>query len=144
VQGNELLKTALNRAFFGKLYVDAGKITGHELNEPFDVLLGAYEQYVIGQAAVVLDELTSETKSVGLLMESDADNLDLAGGPTCPILQVSGWRGNRMVDLAGIEPLVSPQVADATHVGWDRGGRVGDVPADAPRRPDTDRRALAW
>ena len=139
VQGNELLKTALNRAFFGKLYVDAGKITGHELNEPFDVLLGAYEQYVIGQAAVVLDELTSETKSVGLLMESDADNLDLAGGPTCPILQVSGWRGNRMVDDAGIEPVNSPQAADATESERNWGGWVGNAPADAPRTPDTDR-----
>ena len=107
VHGNELVKTALNRAFFTKLYVDAGKITGHELNGPFDVLLGAYEQYVIGQAAVLLDELTVETKSAGLPMESDADDRDLPADPTRLTWQVSGWSSTSMVGDTGIEPVTS-------------------------------------
>ena len=43
------------------------------------------------------------------------------------------------VDLAGIEPPVSPQAADATESSWNWGGRVGDVQSDTPRKPDTGR-----
>ena len=47
VHGNELVKAALNKAFFTKLYVECDRITGAELHEPFDVLLGAHEEYMI-------------------------------------------------------------------------------------------------
>ena len=107
VCGNEIVKGALNRAFFAKIYVDAEKITGHELNEPFDVLLGAYEQYVIGQATVLLDELTAETKSAGLLMESGADDHEPSVAPTRLTWQVSGWSRTSMVGDTGIEPVTS-------------------------------------
>ena len=133
------MKGALNRAFFAKIYVDAEKIAGHELNEPFDVLLGAYEQYVIGQAAVLLDELTAETKSAGLLMESGADDRDLPADPTHLTWQVSGWSCASTVDLTGMEPVDRPQAADENRLSWNWGGWAGDVQEGKPRRPDTDR-----
>jgi hypothetical protein len=34
----ETVKTILNRAFFSKLYIDGGKVTDQELNEPFNML----------------------------------------------------------------------------------------------------------
>ena len=105
--GNDIVKTALNRAFFAKLYVDAEKITGHELNEPFDVLLGAYKHYVIGQAAVLLDELPAETKSVGLPMESDAGDHDFATNSAHLTWQASGWSSAATVGDTGIEPVTS-------------------------------------
>jgi site-specific DNA recombinase len=42
---NETVKSILNRAFFTRLYVDGGKVTDHELNEPFDLLSDAYTVY---------------------------------------------------------------------------------------------------
>lgn len=42
---NETVKTILNRAFFTRLYVDGGRVTDHELNEPFDMLQEAYTIY---------------------------------------------------------------------------------------------------
>lgn len=42
-RGNEQVRTILNRAFFARLYVDGRKVTGQELREPFNVLVGAYD-----------------------------------------------------------------------------------------------------
>ena len=42
---NETVKSVLNRAFFTRLSVDGGKVTDHELNEPFDLLSDAYAVY---------------------------------------------------------------------------------------------------
>jgi len=39
---NETVKSILSKAFFSRLYVDGGKVTDHELNEPFNVLFDAY------------------------------------------------------------------------------------------------------
>jgi len=47
---NEPVRTTLNRAFFTRIYVDGGKITAHELNEPFDVLAEGYTLYRREQA----------------------------------------------------------------------------------------------
>ena len=39
------MRVILNKAFFSKLYVDGRKISGHELEEPFDLLHEVYEIY---------------------------------------------------------------------------------------------------
>jgi hypothetical protein len=40
--GNETVRSILNRAFFPRLYIDGLKVTGHELGEPFGILHDAY------------------------------------------------------------------------------------------------------
>ena len=107
VHGNELVKTALNKAFFTKLYVDGGRIAGHEMHEPFDKLLGAYKEYVIAQTSALVDGLTA--KSAGILTDSDAHDLDPAASPNALTWQVSGWSTTSMVGDTGIEP-VTPAV----------------------------------
>ena len=49
-----------------------------------------------------------------------------------------GWPDLRLspIDLTELEPVGFPQAADATDLGWY--WRVGDVPEDASRTPDTD------
>ena len=108
VHGNELVKTALNKAFFTKLYVDSGRIAGHEMHEPFDKLLGAYEEYVIAQTSALLDGLAA--KSAGILTDSGAHDLDSAVPSNALTWQVSGWSKASMVDDTGIEP-VTPSVS---------------------------------
>jgi hypothetical protein len=48
---NETVKSILNKAFFTRLYVDGGKVTDHELNEPFDLISEAYAVYIDREAA---------------------------------------------------------------------------------------------
>jgi site-specific DNA recombinase len=118
--GSERVRSLLNRAFFAKLYVDGEKITGHELQEPFDVLLGAYEQYMIARTSVLLAQATAE--SAETLTDSGADDRELSAASTALTWQVSGWSNAAMVDLAGVEPVNAPQAASATGLGWNRGG----------------------
>lgn len=42
-RGNEAVRIILNKALFGRLYVDGRKITGQEYQEPFDALMEAYD-----------------------------------------------------------------------------------------------------
>lgn len=56
---SEHIRAMLNKAFFARLYVDGEKITGHELREPFDRLLGAYEEYVIAKTSSMIEELAA-------------------------------------------------------------------------------------
>jgi hypothetical protein len=44
-RSGEGVRAILNRTFFTRLYVDAGKVTVAELREPFDVLNEAYRLY---------------------------------------------------------------------------------------------------
>jgi hypothetical protein len=79
------------------------------------VLLGAYEQYVIGQAAVLPDEITAESKSTGLLQESGADDRDLAADSTRLTWQdqwlelciYGGRYWDRTSDLFGVNEALS-------------------------------------
>ena len=103
--GNERVRLLLNRAFFSRLYVDGGKIIGRELQEPFDVLLGAYEQYVIARTTVLLAHETA--KSAGVPTDTDADDRESTADSTALTWQVSGWSSAAMVDDTGIEPVTS-------------------------------------
>ena len=53
-RGDEVVRSILNKAFFARLYVDAGRIIDHELREPFDVLTDAYATYQIQQGRSAL------------------------------------------------------------------------------------------
>jgi site-specific DNA recombinase len=106
-QADEHIRAMLNKAFFTKLYVDGGKITGHDLREPFDLLLGAYEEYVIARTNALLDGLAAE--SAGILTDSDAQNNDLVVDSNALTWWVSGWSTTSMVGDTGIEP-VTPAV----------------------------------
>jgi len=43
-QGNELVRTALNKALFTKFLIDGTKVVGHEMKEPFDAIAEAHER----------------------------------------------------------------------------------------------------
>jgi site-specific DNA recombinase len=103
--GNERVRLLLNRAFFTKLYVDGEKITGHELRKPFDVLLSAYEEYVIARPSSASSH--EHATSAGLLTDSGAVAVDLASNSTSLTWWVSGWSSNNRVDDTGIEPVTS-------------------------------------
>ena len=100
-RGDETVRTLLNKAFFTKLYVDGEKITGHDFHEPFDKLLGAYEEYVIARARILSDDLGRQ--SAEALKGSGTENRGSAAGPNLLTWQVSGWSTTAMVDLTGIE-----------------------------------------
>lgn len=48
-RGDEVVRSILNKAFFARLYVDAGRVIDHEMKEPFDILTEAYATYQIQQ-----------------------------------------------------------------------------------------------
>jgi site-specific DNA recombinase len=104
-QADEHIRAMLNKVFFTKLYVDGGKITGHDLREPFDKLIGAYEEYVIARTNALLDGLAAE--SAGIPTDSGARNNDLAVDSNALTWWVSGWSTTSMVDDTGIEPVTS-------------------------------------
>jgi hypothetical protein len=47
--GGEVVRSILNKAFFTRLYVDAGRVIDHELKEPFDILVDSYATYQVQQ-----------------------------------------------------------------------------------------------
>ncbi|MBR7835750.1 hypothetical protein KDL01_20925, partial [Actinospica durhamensis] len=103
--GSERVRLLLNRAFFARLSVDGEKIAGHELQEPFDVLLGAYEQYVITRTSTLPSHETA--KSAELLTDSGAHDREFPADSTRLTWQVSGWSSAAMVGGTGIEPVTS-------------------------------------
>ncbi len=102
--GNEVVRAALNKAFFTKLDVDGEKITEAELREPF-VLVGAHQEYVIARASVLLANETA--KSAGVCEESGAGTSDLDIRSELLTWWVSGWSKAVVVDDTGIEPVTS-------------------------------------
>ena len=50
-EGNETIKSILNRALFSRIYVDGLHVTGHVLREPFDALAEAHDIFREHQAA---------------------------------------------------------------------------------------------
>jgi hypothetical protein len=102
---DEHIRAMLNKAFFTRLYVDGGKIAGHDLREPFDKLIGAYEEYVIARTSALLDGLAA--KSAEALTDSGARNQDLAVDSNALTWWVSGWSTTNMVGITGFEPVTS-------------------------------------
>jgi site-specific DNA recombinase len=99
--GDEAVRSILNRAFFNRLYVDAGRVIDHEMKEPFDILTEAYATYQVQQGR------SSRTGGVRRLApgghgasdrESMIGSLALASGG-----QV--WNKTSQVGATGFEPV---------------------------------------
>src|SRR5439155_27319187 len=43
-RGNEVVRSILNRAIFGKFMIDGRKVVGHQMNEPFATLDETYQR----------------------------------------------------------------------------------------------------
>ena len=108
-RGNEQVRTILNQAFFTKLYVNRRKITGQELREPFDVLMGvrgllpteaSTRAYYRRSGALG----RAQTDSRGTLLTEAAPEretlIDSIGLALCG----QGSSKTVMVEVAGIEP----------------------------------------
>ena len=110
-RGDETVRALLNKAFFVRLYVDAGKITDHQSREPFDAIFEGYRSYQIshqwnharsGQPQTATsaalpkeygaDSLASTTALLGLAhaghVSSKASRVDLGGAYYNPKDQV--------------------------------------------------------
>jgi site-specific DNA recombinase len=98
-RGDEVVRSILNRAFFARLYVDAGRVIDHEMKEPFDILTEAYRVYQIqqGHSAGVSQRSVAVSKHIATDRESTISSLALA-----PRGQV--WNKTSYVGTAGFEP----------------------------------------
>jgi site-specific DNA recombinase len=122
-QGDETVRSLLNKAIFNKFMIDGRKVTGHELREPFDALDEAYKreqqrrsyQRTVG-AATGAESLVAGSvprqrgqrraaRRLSLPEDAEAsgtsaDLLDLA-------LQAQGSSKPAMVEYRGLEPRAS-------------------------------------
>lgn len=101
-----------------KLYVDGRKITGQELREPFDVLMGAYEVwYRRGQEPTQEDTyyrraaptvspraVQGQTDSRGTLLAEAAPDRETLIDSLVLTLEGTGSSKTVMVGMAGFEP----------------------------------------
>ena len=104
-RGNERVRALLNKAFFSKLYIDGGKITEHALKEPFDKLLGAFQEYVIycATSSNASQQHTDASLRLGQGVRSHADKInepELVLSATCSSKPM-------IVGTDGLEPPTS-------------------------------------
>lgn len=104
-QGSESARAVLNKAFFTRLYIDGGKITEHQLKEPFDKLITAFEDYVI---YCVTSSAASET-TVGAAPQPGYDTHDRNSKIDSSGLVLSASCSNKpmIVGTDGLEPPTS-------------------------------------
>ena len=99
--GDEVVRTILNKAFFTRLYVDAGRIIDHELKEPFDILAEAYATYQVQQGRSSRSDgvtrVTADRRGV-TDQEATVESFALALGG-------QGSSKTSKVELRGFEPL---------------------------------------
>jgi len=104
--GDEAVRSILNKAFFTRLYVDGGKIVGHELNEPFDVLAQAYHVSTINRTGTTVAERQTYESAVPTA-EYDALTRDSVTGSLALSSWGQGWSKPVMVGDTRIEPVTS-------------------------------------
>src|SRR5258708_39454514 len=97
---------AVNRSFFTRLYVDAGKVTEAELREPFDVLTEAYRLYktrsrTYQRRAPV--HATKELRSAAPVAGAPHDRSSVID--SLASLFGKGWSKPVMVGTTGFEPV---------------------------------------
>jgi site-specific DNA recombinase len=100
-RGDEVVRSILNKAFFARLYVDAGRIIDHELREPFDLLTEAYASYQIQQGRDDHSERSLTAPSRG---PHDGER-ESAVASLAPAVGGQGSSKTSMVELRGFEPL---------------------------------------
>jgi len=103
---NETARAIMNKAFFTRLYVDGDKITGHELHEPFDNLMQAYDAYTIHRTMYAIP---CEAHEVGAALQPEYSAHDRGVKIISEPLawRVSGSDKTTMVGDTGIEPVTS-------------------------------------
>jgi site-specific DNA recombinase len=122
-QGNETVRSTLNKAIFVKFLIDGMKVVGHELQEPFDVLTAANERgesMVYLRQAGALPRSRRGTRGGGArsalpyvatcptLMTEDGAPADLSLTDRLELALALRARGSCkpvMVELRGFEPL---------------------------------------
>jgi site-specific DNA recombinase len=101
-QGDEAVRSILNRAYFTRLYVDGGRVIDHEMNEPFDILSEAYRVYQVHETSSrVVPPSQSRTN-----LPDPHDRASLIGSLA---LAMAGqaWNKPPNVGDTGIEPVTS-------------------------------------
>jgi site-specific DNA recombinase len=101
-RGDEVVRSILNRAFFARLYVDAGRVIDHELKEPFDILTEAYHVYQVHRTYGSGVSRRSVT-----LSERDATDRDSIVASLTLAHRDQVWNKTSQVELRGFEPLTS-------------------------------------
>jgi site-specific DNA recombinase len=102
-RGDEAVRSILNKALFTRLYVDAGRVIAHDLEEPFDILVDSYATYQVqqgrsGQSGGVT-RVARET--------SDAADQEVTDGAFALALEGQGSSKTSKVGDTGIAPLTS-------------------------------------
>jgi site-specific DNA recombinase len=105
--GNEAVRTLLNKVFFVRLYVDAGKITDHQTQEPFDAIFEGYRAYRLGHAWESQPGTIQPRTAVSAAPPQEHGADDLNDFATLPALALAGHVSSKgsNVELRGIEPL---------------------------------------
>jgi site-specific DNA recombinase len=106
--GDEAVRAVLNKAFFARLYVDAGRIVDHEMREPFDILTEAYRVYVVQRGSTKAAQPVA-AKQMGDRSTDEVD-LETAGrerliSSLALTLGGQGWSKRALVGGTGIEPV---------------------------------------
>jgi hypothetical protein len=151
----ETTRAVLNKAFFAKLMIDGRKVSGQELQEPFDVLDGAYKSYQRRQSLTYYRTTRSslEAAEAGLEGGVAAEHGDTRQDPTLlteggvyadvsltDLLNVAlAWRGQGssravMVGLThqNAKPIIRVH-GDPLPVGLARSRRHAQPPTSDPR-----------
>jgi site-specific DNA recombinase len=97
-RGTEAVRAILNKTFFTRLYVDAGKVIDHESQEPFGAIIDGCRTYYVTR---------TRNRAARLANQPDSPAFGRSAGPT-PTLAVQGWSKPAMVGDTGIEPVTSP------------------------------------
>ena len=100
-RGDEVVRTILNKVFFARLYVDAGRVIDHEMKEPFDILADAYATYQVQQGR------SSRSGGVTRVAAGRRDGADQEAtyGSLALALGGQGLNKTSQVELRGFEPL---------------------------------------
>lgn len=83
--------------------MDSGRITGHELNEPFDVLPHAYEVYTVNRGGTVTISQQTHKSTVPTAEYGALDQATMIDS-LAPALAGQGWSKPVNVGAAGFEP----------------------------------------
>ncbi len=110
-RSGEQVRSLLNRAFFTRLWVEGEKVTGHELREPFDVLVGVdgpgpAPAFLATIALPSTADNSAATRNRGSLRVETA-SVSLTLTRPLSVTVGHGWSKRVMVELKGVEPLTS-------------------------------------
>ena len=123
-RSGEAVRAILNRTFFTRFYVNAGKVTGAEMREPFDILTEAYRFYKNCTAGRIHYRTApknnrSAVRSTSPTASTPHDRLSLID--SLASLFERGWSKPIMVGTAGFDSLWElpcQAAAERSSGGW--------------------------